>query len=62
MIQHRGQAAILLARMNRSSKQLRYYGNTQMDLVPSAIAELMPTCSNGLTMFMNTGFHILSQY
>lgn len=42
MIQHRGQAAILLARMNRSSKQLRYYGNMQMDLVPSAIAELMP--------------------
>jgi hypothetical protein len=42
MIQHRGQAAIYLARMNRSSKQLRYYGNMQKDLVPSAISELMP--------------------
>jgi len=42
MIQHRGQVAICIARMNRSSKQLRYYGNMQKDLVPSAITELMP--------------------
>lgn len=42
MLEYKGQAALLLAHINKRTKQLKSYEDMQKDLLPSAVSELVP--------------------
>lgn len=42
MLEYKGQAVLLLARINQRAKQLNNYEDKQKDLFPSAVSELVP--------------------
>lgn len=42
MLEYKCQAALLLAHINKRAKQLKNYEDTQKDLLPSAVSELVP--------------------